>query len=387
VIPAFWQRNRLDFGLNAELCRLLAGLWTSNPLETYRAWGPPFDGMDNFAYMAPTDNSCPVMVVQWPTGTAIFAEGTDGRSAHITNLILGWLSPDAGIYGNGCSPAFDNASKYLTDIFPNPIFHGEKNLYLVGHSFGGGTLLSFHAREMGVGVPINIRTWTYGCPRPGNARFQQLMSGVDHTRWFGDDDPVRFIPPHADEVAALAWTETDLLANGVDTQVQIQDGWQIDANGDVANIVGNPNATTAVAYSIAGWCASPNGFGNASHSATTYQARFTRALNRQLLAQPAVPKQRPEMPLVITRTQLNQIRSRGEEIVLDAARRGSQPPLVVNVPNLVFPNAPRYTRKKVGKVWTVQLNGEVVAIGPGKRHAGTIKRRLNHATAVTVGGF
>lgn len=380
----FWGRQPTSPWLNAYVTRVLTHLWEPDPIQSVRGLGYPFEPTDSLYFFPANDFNGPILVCQWATGVAIFFEGTDGRVAHITNLVQGWTHSVST--SSGVNPAFNNAAQDLINrwVGPGSLVKPGYGLFLCGHSYGGGTALALAYGTRVAEPGQTIKIWTYGCPRPGNANFQQRMSSEFHTRWFNDGDPVRFMPPHSDEVPSLSLFEGGALLAGINTQCQLQNGFQMQSDGNVSNTNGEPSPLTAVAYSIGAWCISPQGFAAGAHATTVYQSRFAGNIQSDKEPVPVIPKPAPGPPLVITSSQLATIRSRGEDDINAAINAGTAPPLIVSIPGIPDPSAPRYVRRKMGTIWTVQYQGQVVAVGPGKRHAGTIRRRLNRALQATL---
>jgi len=315
-------------------------------------------------------------------GTIILLAGTQG-ALHVAQLVNGWLSPGGSIRASGACPAFENAALDILGNLPPGLIDNTNVVRIFGYSYGGAT-----GQVIADELANNLRNPLVSCvsfasPRPGNTDFQRRMSRIPNVRWFADDDPVRFMPPHVPEVPSALYFLQPALWEGMDTQVQCPRGMQIEANGNITVTEGNPTRLHAVIPSIIRWITDDQGFQSILHSRESYMSRFVRAIELEPpVIIPPGPVQ-PEQPVRINVGEAAHWEAEAEADVIAApslALPAGQPVTLNRIPQV---SPLRYKRKKQGRIWTVQLAGVVVAIGPGKKRAGQLARHFNRTAVVT----
>jgi pimeloyl-ACP methyl ester carboxylesterase len=366
--------------LNGLLVFCLRTLYNPNPIQNVRQilYGKTEES-DVYTFNGLTDVHPPYLVISWNGAAMIFIGGTSGQ-IHIQRLLNGWTNPNDGPGTEfGIMPAFGLAARSIIDAVGPEQFAGVERFYILGHSYGGAV-----AQALGVMLrPIatrGVKVWSYGAPRTGTARLQTFLGTMTNTRFFADNDPVRFIPPHSDESPILTLLDNWPLVRGCNQQVQSPTGYEIQANGIIVQTEGNPTVLHAVATSVANWVADANGFRSVNHGLENYQQRFEAAeaiVGNFVLPGPGVKR---EEPLNITSAERERIKAAG---VLQMRNDLAQPDPVLNnfaVGPMPAGSTLRYVRRRVGSVWGVKYGTEVVAIGPGKRAARRMAREFNRAT-------
>jgi len=312
----------------------------------------------------------------------VLCGGTSGQ-IHVPRLIAGWSDTNANWQQSyGASGAFYSAARAIMDSIGPADLSGINKFYLCGHSYGGACMQAMAAILRGAGT-VGIKIWSYGAPRAGTFRLGTFITSATNTRFYADNDPVRFIPPHSSEVPSLTALEDWRLVQGCNQQVQAPNGWQLEADGKIVETEGNATVLHAVAFSIAAWCTDTYGFRSVNHGLANYITRFTNAYNMLTpieIINPTRPREQPETLTV-----------RQREHIVDQGLTDIDNTLAV-MPNVntayVLPQVPptspiRFRRRKVGRVWGVKFGTEVVAIGPGKRKALKIARAYNKGAFAT----
>lgn len=311
-------------------------------------------------------------------GNIILLSGTQG-SLHLSELIAGWQNPEGSNRANGANPAFQHAvENILGDLPANAINHSLPTR-IWGYSYGGAV-----AQVMGDEFANNLRdqfvsVMTFASPRPGNSRFQQRMARVQNWRWFGDNDPVRFMPPHVPEVPSMLHFISPSLFNGMDTQVQCPHGLQIEEDGHIAVTEGNPTRTHAVLTSIVNWCLDIEGFQSVNHARETYLHRLSLAIQNEQVPVAAGADIRPDEPDTLSSGQTGYWSEQGLQDIVADPQITVAPGETINIVRTDRANPLRYRRRRRGRLWVVEYNGDVVAVGPGKRRAGQLARSFNRA--------
>jgi hypothetical protein len=377
----FWSRPPLSPELNYDLANLLSFMYDPDPTFPFRAALTPAQKSGlTLRYVLPTSVIPPVMFCSNTWGLTIMVGGTSGQM-HVNELFQGWNNPNHGPDAQyGASGGFAHAARDIIALNEPDFIMSQPNIYLVGHSYGGAccqalAMLLFQSRSSLRGV------WSYGSPRPGTSVMQRIMSSIPNYRWYNDDDPVRWIPPHSDEASILDTFSTASLVAGCNQQVQTATGFKLDRLGDSVADPGDPTVLHQVALSVLNWVTDTHGFRSVNHGAAEYRRRFQLSLPIKPNG-PAIPRaQVEEVPGTI---RPREIAAQQEEAmpVIEAQLRVSDSPLnqeIRSVPRKV--DSTRYKRRKLGGIWVVVHGAEVVDVGPKKRRAGQLARRYNRLEA------
>lgn len=380
VMNEIWTRLPLTSPTrNAYACSLLSKLYQPNPLQQFRGVGYPIEPTDVCTYYGVSPTATPTVTVQGNGIDAVFIEGTDGNFGQLNNLINGWTVPECNNTTTGANPWGETMANNIISAFPI-VLNATRDLLIFAHSLG-----SIAALAMGVILKRQfptklIEVSTYGSPRPGIQSLQNLVGRLLPTiRFYTAADPVRWIPPHSNEVGTVSVFTPPHLMAGCNLQVQTSDPWQLDDDGTIHNTPGEPNPTNAVALSVFRWCISPQGFANAAHNIEYYKVRFANQVGSEIVPQPAIPKPTQPQPFIPSTRREREIETQALADINQAVHSGTMPDVVVNAPSLVNPSDPSYKRRKAGRIWVVTLGADIVAVGPGKRRAGSLARRLNRA--------
>lgn len=381
---SFWGHSRWDVQKNLDLLMLLSSLNTANPARNAQSLSP-VQTTDRITYYSPLRQAPAILLIEDNVSVAVFLGGTNFSDDQVGGLIRGYSSPSRYPSSTrGCNPVFIDA---LNSFFPQltaALYNDNRKKYIVGYSYGGA-LACVLAKSLSANVPnVEIQLNTFGQPRPGNIDFANAVYPLSLARWWLPEDPVRYIPPHSDECPALTLLSATELVQGMNSQVQPSFGASISDNGFITFGQGSPGPGNIVAWSIAQWIAGAQGFNAPKHSLSEYIRRFELAIPQNQFPRPDTTNVPTEQPEVLTRGELDRIREREAPILTQQVNDGVAPPLNVTITQGVLPpNAPgttappRYRVKKLGRIWGVTFKGDVVAIGPGKRTAKQIRRRLN----------
>ncbi len=380
---AFWQRKPLSPALNYDLTDLLSHLYDPDPVYSVRALlGPALTAGLSISYLQPTSVIPPTMMLTSSWGVTILVGGTSGQ-AHLIELLQGWnnamIGPDVD---GGASGGFAHAARVIVDTFGAPDIVQASNVYLVGHSYGGAVCQALASLLMNAFASIR-GIWSYGSPRPGTTVLQGRIATLQHHRWYCDDDPVRWVPPHTDEVSLVGLFGNSSLAIGCNRQVQTATGYSLSGLGETVADPGEPTVLHAVGLSILTWVTGGNGFGSVNHALPEYKRRFQQALPIKPDG-PSVPRtQAEESPGTLRPREVEMQQEASVPLVesqlANPASAISQE--VRSYPDHV-PNV-RYKRRRAGPIWVVKYGDLTVDVGPGKRAAGRKARDRNKADKVS----
>jgi len=373
----FFKRPANDPAMNHSICTALQIPYAANPTGNIRILFPDIvETTDSVTFLALDTTIPPTLIIKGPGKVWLLAGGTSGP-IHIPRLIESWENPQSGPHANlGLCPAFAAAGRAWIDRMPTGFFADVDEFFLCGHSYGGAC-----AQALGVilrsASEATIRMWSYGAPRTGSFVCQTLLRAMHNTRFFADNDPVRFIPPHSNEMPTLFYLASNILTNGMNKMIQGPTGWQLEANGHIAQTEGISTDLHQVAFSVAAWCADYSGFRSVNHALPAYIERFSQAAALgPVVPQPGAPA-KPEEAYVVTPSRSRLLESTAETALEADAVSPTGQNRQVQIPQIPFDSPLRYRRRKVGNIWGVVFAGEVVAIGPGKRRAGILARRFN----------
>ncbi len=376
-----WNDDPTRPFVNKLNCLALNHLYDANPVQGVRSELSLYlDGSETFLFLPITSIIPPTMLVYDANSLFVYFGGTSGTT-HIAQLLEGWTSAaNERVFNNGICSAFYNATQVVIDAKGPSFFVAFAQVYFIGHSYGGAVAEAFMAR-LSRQLPAICRAWSYGSPRPGNVEMQRQMVGLRNTRFFADNDPVRFIPPHSSENPALRILSDAQLIRGCDTQTVPPIGYQIDETGTIQQYEGNPTPLTGVGLSVASWCTDSNGFRSVNHALGNYIQRFGLAFGNSIPPRPRAnpnPLQPDEKVTIRERAQLDEqglVALERSVFVPNSASNQYAVPVTPSNP------AARYRRKKFRSIWVVDYDGTIVAVGPGKRHAGQMARRWNKVLA------
>lgn len=374
-----WSGKVTDPLLNLRNCQALSGLYGTYPIGNIRDYNPGALETNDHVSFRPLDAICPASVWAYTTGKlAVWIGGTSG-SIHIGALLRGWTNTlDDWQANRGASGAFADAARQLiTEINPSVVGQAEE-IYLFGHSYGGAVAQALAALAYGSTQP-RIRIWSYGAPRPGLFRLGTILQSVTNTRFFTDDDPVRFIPPHSSEVPALTALDQVPLIIGCNQQVQCPIGWELQSDGRIVETEGPSTVLHAVATSIASWCADIQGFRSVNHELGNYIRRFTSAVNSLNPVIDTSGETIREREEVLTIRERERIADVGMVDINNALDVNPNFNTEFAVPQAIPNSVLRYKSRRVGRVWGVKYGADVVAIGPKKKQAKKLARAFNKA--------
>jgi len=139
----------------------------------------------------------PFMCIVWMSGTATQQQ----LAAQI--LYAGNGPTDQGPFAT--NPTWwDVSSQVAADI--NSLGAGFSPIFtLIGHSYGGAILSVLGARMKAAAPNRPVKIITYGCPRTGDQRMQDLLNFCARANLVSEGDPVPALPPSQRMIDGIAW--------------------------------------------------------------------------------------------------------------------------------------------------------------------------------------
>jgi pimeloyl-ACP methyl ester carboxylesterase len=371
----FWARNAGDASLSLDLLGMIQQVsgGSSTVQSIPRLFPDAFGDRNTFNFFGSTAASTRSLFVTWDTGKMILFAGTAGTE-NVYNIVDGWARP-LTFFGQGGSAGFENAVAEAYENMGVEWFQDALPYYLAGHSYGGAVAQCLAARLRISPNYREVRCFSYGSPRPGGEGLQNRLRLLENVRFFNDNDPVRFMPPHGDEAPLLHSLMTVLLSSRSNDQVQPVGGRVFHQDGTWGRAEEWPSGETSLDLNLPAWCTGRFGFAAIPHSIPEYLRRV------EIMYQ----TQNPPMP----QPPLTQLRERGYDPDPEEQRRerGAADALqeqVIRNPQLpeIGPNntnTDRYIAHKKSGRWTVTQAGIIVQVCKGKRVAKRLARQWNAA--------
>lgn len=245
------------------------------------------------------------------------------------------------------------------------------DILLVGHSQGGAIV---HAMLRNIFLRRDVqrvRAITFGAPKTAGSSGYAGITDDRLCRWMTPDDPVPLLPPQSIPAAVLGGLGDPRAARRMTFFVQPAGGRLIASNPPVATPgVIPPTATLPAIANFAGWLAGveqssvPHRIATYSSYLAAYNARYPRP-NQQ---RPSGGRQEPVNP-----TPSREVNRQQREFVQNVFLAGHEQ-------NAVPARAPKpvlFYAQRTGRIWSVYLNGQAVAVGPTKKRARGLARLGN----------
>lgn len=372
--------------MNDLLCELIQALSAPNPVAAVTAIGVSiFAPTDVLTYYPATSIATAYMHCWGPEGSLILIQGAQNLSI-CDQLIPGTFGGVIYDGRTGASLPFQYAAETIAVSIPPSRTLAGMPLFIAGHSFGGSTAEVLALYIQSNQLASSVRCWSYGAPRPGGARFRDLMQSVDNSRFMTLSDIVPHLPPNSEDdlsIAAVLSVGQLRLANSL---VQPPYGYTVDGSTGI-----QPARNNSVQLDFAGFTIFGSFFGlqftdpNAAHAISNYVLQFRSLI---IAVQPQVTRPRPvpngETPIVLTPRQMSVTVAAAEAVIrADATAPGGLTRSYV-VPPAPFPSSPRYKAARDGRIWVVKLSGQIVGVSTGKKAAKKLARTWNRAARATL---
>jgi hypothetical protein len=246
-----------------------------------------------------------------------------------------------------------------------------ENLDLVGYSAGGAlaTLKMWeYVRRQSV---IKRKLITFGSPRAITRNRRDLLNRSPVARWFTDADPIPLVPPRVADVPQLVALLSPVGVIRYGNYVHTDGGISVAQNGITTPAVLPPASAISQFNSLSSWFWSEENNPNNTHALTSYFAYLSAAV--AMLPTPA--QQNVELGANEPPQQENQreITRRQKQIanaINEAGHAQNAGPQTVPEELLMVPF-------RVGRVWYVSFNGDVICTAPIEKRARAIARHGN----------
>lgn len=316
------------------------------------------------------DNSRPAFtMIRTQSAVCLLIEGI-GNSTQARALADAWQSP-TDHNNKFTSNGFILSQATSIQALVNLTQYVGRKLVLFGHSFGGAIAHVLAAKMSDIGWTGGIASISLGAPKPAQAGLFAYLGNTEYERIFLSTDPVPYCPPDSRSAVLMHSLLSTGESTNVDQFVQPGNGLQIRPDGTVT-VESNPTTLLSTqSFSLLGWLAGFTGNQGVGHSL----GQYVNALQR---AQPT-PQQRPEpWPTPRPSAEPATPRDHGTHRAQEAAQQNVfQEQAQQNAVPLVIPQAQRFVAVRSGRIWAVEWQGQVVAVGPSKARARVIARTGN----------
>jgi len=323
--------------------------------------------------------------VGW-ANTALVLIGGCSQLAHGTQYVNAIGQPINYARRGGVNPFVDEYAEVAINrcsvarILPSP------RIVMVGHSMGGAAVQAMGRRLLEVSRLSAMSIITFGAPRPGPATFADQMSAVDMCRWMNDTDPVPCVPPRENQARlAFACLTTSQAANW-NRYVHTAGGLQLNADGGALSRDVPEIPDVEVQMSLANWLYSVWLRVDSIHSMPYYIDRLRLRAERFPVAE-ATPRRTTHTE---SSGEYKSNREQKAAIAEAQAAVRAEAQAINNVP-LVIPSEWQFSTRKIGGIWCLIWQGEVVSVGPSRRKVSnqakagnTFLRRLQRSANVGV---
>ncbi len=243
---------------------------------------------------------------------------------------------------------------YLTDT---------RNFVFAGWSAGGCEAMAAAIAGYDRQLFTFPRLATFGSPRFGNEVQANRFHPSYLTRWMNDTDPVTLVPPRVGDMpilpAVVGINGTIRLGNFV----HAPGGAVLDPSGNIAPGEIAPLAPGAFPLAIGAWLVGGDAAAGSPHHIGTYVTRLQLWIDAHPDNASPVRIHTPAEPTgQSARNQLSREQAAQETMLFVNASAQEQAPQKI-------PDAFRFKAFRIGRLWYVSLNGNVVCIAPGKRRA------------------
>ena len=384
-----FDQNAASPPLAYELAWMMPMLYTANAERDIRAHCERLkSGVQTVIYYPATPTQMAMAAVGW-TDTALVLIGGCSSIEHGTQYLQGLQQRIDYNRRGGVNPFLDDYGEVVQTrmsvarILPAP------RVLLVGHSMGGATAMAIARRLIDQGPSFAISVLTFGSPRSGPDVFANQVESIDICRWMNAEDPVPCVPPRSNQARLAHATLHPETALNWNRYVHTKGGLQLEDGGgalarDVPEIPDLEIQTSLAAWLYSCWLQV-----DSLHSMPTYIDRL-RARAARFPVAIATPRPRNHSEAGIQNNSLREVKAAiaAQQAVIREDSR------VLNSSPLVIPKQWVFATQKIGTVWCMTWQGEVVSIGPSRRKvrdqtrsANTLLRRLQRSASVGTDGF
>lgn len=316
------------------------------------------------------DNDVPCHVVFLP-GYQFYLWGGTQTLRQAVTLASAYVDPVSSVAVPGVPAGIARQGRAIFNPdYGIPVL-GNQRVILCGHSQGGAVAAAMAGHPSLRGRTQNISVITFGAPRTGTIDFLRVVGGLAMVRWMNDNDPVPLLPP------SFATAPSMFLAGIINVSIFYENyrhhfgGVVLSPQGGVTTAEIPPYGVISGSADLATWLYSWETDVRTGHSIQTYIDRLNLLAGLQFTAprvqvQPASPEPNRNTP----RRTLNQ-QTDGLIQAISASGTSQQNAQLVVPPDRAFRTV------KFEGMWWVTFGGQLVAVGPTRKRAGSMAVRGN----------
>ncbi len=364
----------------ADLCGIINLVGNHDPRVEIKNAFPQYFSTPTAWWYSPPDALCPPGISAITDDLVVAFVSGISTQQQATTLATLWNDRDVTI-GDYHWPRWMDLIRFQMTprLFPDfDILTGD--VYIAGHSAGG--LAAFAMAEVvGRRIGFNrVKVITFGSPKPGGAAMQRPWFTRNWWRVVAEGDIVPGLPPSPWESPSFHRLVPATISRGAAqyTQGVAQVYLKTDGSLDFGTLYVPPLAAQYTSWlNQVGRQLAPD---FPSHSLAYYQGLLRQGVRPPQPDPPASTRLRlidPPTPRPQEQRQLDQVADR--QLIVNATTINSQAIAEAPARDVADPDT-RYHLRKFGKVWCVLWGTETVGVGPGKRAAKRLRRRLSRAT-------
>jgi len=251
--------------------------------------------------------------------------------------------------------------------------HWQEPGYLdfVGYSAGGAVAQILMWRYIQLQSTVRRKLITFGAPRAQPTRQRDELARSSVTRWMVDADPIPLVPPRLGDVPTLINLLSPVQTVQYGNFVHTEGGISVAQNGVTTPATLPPVASIDPGNSLASWYFSEENAASNPHALTTYFSY----LNAAVAALPRPDEQSVEQGDDENPQQERQrdVTRRQRQVAAAIANAGH----AQNSPSQVIPQETLMIPIRIGRVWYVSFNGDIICTAPIEKRARAIARAGN----------
>jgi len=291
----------------------------------------------------------------------------------VANAVGGWLQPrDRRMPTGFCNSFFLQAelaaARHISQLGPI-----QQRVIIAGYSCGGAVGQALGTALANSNQANIVTVVTFGQPRPGDDRIVFAGRRVDYHAYWNEGDNVRFCPPNNREALVMHLLLTRDESLTVNQLGQLDQATKISFDEQLSLEPANNEGAGITDLSLAAFLSTNEAATSVNHSLAEY--------NRRLQIWEVRNPPAPVRPRAANNVGVPGVFVPPVQPIPPAVARPREPTSADVPPRRQVAKLPRppYRAVKVGKIWTVEYNGDTVYVAKVKTEAKRFALRMNSA--------